>query len=196
MPTTLNDAALDQLFRNARTYNRFLPQAIDDATIAALYDLLKWGPTAFNAQPARYLVLRTPEAKERLAPALSSNNREKTVAAPATVIVAHDRRFFDQLPQQFPAYDAKPLFEANPALVESTAARNSALQGAYLILAARALGLDAGPMSGFNADAVNQEFFPDGRHAVNFIVNLGHGDPATLFARSPRLSFEQAVTLL
>lgn len=196
MPTTLNDAALDQLFRNARTYNRFLPQAIDDATIAALYDLLKWGPTAFNAQPARYLVLRTPEAKERLAPALSSNNRDKTVAAPATVIVAHDKRFFDQLPQQFPAYDAKPLFEANPALVDSTAARNGALQGAYLILAARALGLDAGPMSGFNADAVNQEFFPDGLYAVNFIVNLGHGDPATLFARGPRLSFEQAVTLL
>ena len=121
MPTTLNDAALDQLFRHARTYNRFLPQAIDDATIAALYDLLKWGPTAFNAQPARYIVLRTAEAKARLAPALSSNNREKTVAAPATVIVAHDKRFFDQLPQQFPAYDAKPLFETNPALVESTA---------------------------------------------------------------------------
>jgi nitroreductase len=196
LSTTLNDAALDQLFRNARTYNRFLPQAVDDATIAALYDLLKWGPTAFNAQPARYIVLRTPEARQRLAPALSSNNREKTIAAPVTVIVAHDKRFFDQLPQQFPAYDAKPLFEANPALVESTAARNSALQGAYLILAARALGLDAGPMSGFDAATVNQEFFPDERHAVNFIVNLGYGDPATLFARSPRLSFDQAVTLL
>jgi 3-hydroxypropanoate dehydrogenase len=196
LSTILNDAALDQLFRNARTYNRFLPQAIDDDTIAALYDLLKWGPTAFNAQPARYIVLRTPEAKQRLAPALSSNNRDKTVAAPATVLVAHDKRFFDQLPQQFPAYDAKPLFVANPALVESTAARNSALQGAYLILAARALGLDAGPRSGVDAAAVNQEFFPDGQHAVNFIVNLGHGDPDTLFARSPRLSFEQAVTLL
>jgi nitroreductase len=141
-------------------------------------------------------VLRTPQAKQRLAPALSANNKEKTLAAPVTVIIAQDKRFFEQLPEQFPAYDAKPLFEANPALVEPTAFRNSSLQGAYLILAARSLGLDAGPMSGFDAAAVNQEFFPDGQHAANFIVNLGYGDPASLFARSPRLSFEQAVTLL
>jgi len=192
----LNDAALDQLFRSARSYSNFLPQAIDDDTIKALYDLLKWGPTAFNAQPARYIVLRTEEAKQRLAPALSEKNRTKTIAAPATVIIAHDKRFFDQLPSQFPAYDAKPLFEANPALVEPTAVRNSSLQGAYLILAARALGLDAGPLSGFDANAVNAEFFADGQHAVNFIVNLGYGDPASLFARSPRLNFDQAVTLL
>lgn len=196
MSTTLNDAALDQLFRRARTYNRFLSDAVTDDTITALYELLKWGPTAFNAQPARYIVLRTPEAKRRLAPALSANNKEKTLAAPVTVIVALDKRFFDQLPEQFPAYHAKPLFEANPALVAPTAIRNSSLQGAYLILAARALGLDAGPMSGFDAAAVNQEFFPDGGHETNFIVNLGYGDPATLFARSPRLRFEQAVTLL
>ncbi|MRW90678.1 malonic semialdehyde reductase [Duganella sp. FT80W] len=196
MSTILNDAALDQLFRNARSFSNFLPQTIDDDTIKALYDLLKWGPTAFNAQPARYLVLRTPEAKQRLAPALSEKNRAKTVAAPATVIIAQDKRFFDELPQQFPAYDAKPLFEANPALVDATATRNSSLQGAYLILAARALGLDAGPLSGFDAAAVNQEFFPDGEHNVNFIVNLGYGDPTSLFARGPRLGFEQAVTLL
>ena len=196
MSTILNDTALDQLFRSARSYSNFLPRQIDDDTVETLYDLLKWGPTAFNAQPARYIVLRTPEAKQRLAPALSEKNRAKTVAAPATLLIAHDKRFFDQLPQQFPAYDARPLFEANPGLVESTALRNSSLQGAYLILAARALGLDAGPMSGFDAAAVNQAFFADGQYAVNFIVNLGYGDPDSLFSRSPRLSFEQAVTLL
>lgn len=196
MSSPLNDAALDQLFRDARTFNRFQSKPVDDATVRALYDLLKWGPTAFNAQPARYVVLRTPEAKQRLAPALSANNREKTIAAPLTVIVAQDKRFFDQLPEQFPAYDAKPLFESTPALVEPTAFRNSSLQGAYLIVAARALGLDAGPMSGFDAAAVNQEFFPDGQYSANFIVNLGYGDKESLFPRSPRLSFEQAVTLL
>ncbi|WP_020652932.1 malonic semialdehyde reductase [Massilia niastensis] len=196
MPAPLNDTALDQLFRNARTYSRFLPRDVDDATITALYDLLKWGPTAFNAQPARYVILRSPEAKQRLAPALSSGNRDKTLAAPAVVIVAHDSSFHEHLPEQFPAYDAKALFDANPALLDATAQRNGSLQGGYLILAARALGLDAGPMSGFDAAAVHKEFFPDGRYRVNFLVNLGYGDPESLHPRNPRLNFEQAVSVL
>ncbi|WP_197539838.1 malonic semialdehyde reductase [Janthinobacterium agaricidamnosum] len=192
----LHDTALDQLFRKARSVSRFQDRAIDDDTIAELYDLLKWGPTAFNAQPGRYVVLRSDQAKQRLAPALSSGNRDKTLAAPAVVIVAYDHQFFEHLPQQFPAYDAKPLFVANPGLVEPTVLRNGSLQGAYLILAARALGLDAGPMSGFDAAAVNREFFPDGRYRANFIVNLGYGEPDSTFPRGPRLSFEQAVSVL
>ncbi|CDG83709.1 putative malonic semialdehyde reductase RutE [Janthinobacterium agaricidamnosum NBRC 102515 = DSM 9628] len=196
MPIALHDTALDQLFRKARSVSRFQDRAIDDDTIAELYDLLKWGPTAFNAQPGRYVVLRSDQAKQRLAPALSSGNRDKTLAAPAVVIVAYDHQFFEHLPQQFPAYDAKPLFVANPGLVEPTVLRNGSLQGAYLILAARALGLDAGPMSGFDAAAVNREFFPDGRYRANFIVNLGYGEPDSTFPRGPRLSFEQAVSVL
>lgn len=196
LPSPLNDAALDQLFRSARTYSRFLPRAIEPETISALYELLKWGPTAFNAQPARYIVLQSDEAKARLAPALSSGNRDKTLAAPAVIIVAEDVRFHEHLPEQFPVYDAKALFDANPALLASTAQRNAALQGAYLILAARALGLDAGPMSGFDADAVNREFFADGRYRANFLVNLGYGDPESLRPRGPRLEFAQAVTVL
>ena len=196
MATPLAGAALEQLFANARSYSGFLPQAVSADTIHQLYDLLKWGPTAFNTQPARYVFVQSAEAKARLAPALSSGNRDKTLAAPATVIIAHDTRFYEHLPEQFPAYDAKPLFEANPGMVEPTAMRNGSLQGGYLIMAARALGLDVGPMSGFDAAAVNQAFFPDGRYQVNFIANLGYGDSATLFPRSPRLSFEQAVTIL
>lgn len=196
MSTILPDAALDQLFRAARTFGSFLPKAVDQATIASLYDLLKWGPTAFNAQPARYVFIQSAEAKARLAPALSAGNRDKTLAAPVTVIVAHDTRFFEHLPEQFPAYDAKPMFVANPAMVEPTAFRNGSLQGAYLILAARALGLDVGPMSGFDAAVLNQEFFPDGQYRVNFIANLGYGDSSALFPRGPRLAFEQAVTVL
>lgn len=196
MSSPLNDAALDQLFRSARTYSRFLPRPIAPETFTALYDLLKWGPTAFNAQPARYVILQSQQAKERLAPALSSGNRDKTLAAPAVVIVAQDQRFHEHLPEQFPVYDAKALFDANPVLLESTAQRNAALQGAYLILAARALGLDTGPMSGFDADGVNREFFADGRYRANFLVNLGYGDPEALRPRGPRLEFAQAVTVL
>ena len=196
MATPLAGAALEQLFANARSYSGFLPQAVSADTLHQLYDLLKWGPTAFNTQPARYVFVQSAEAKAKLAPALSSGNRDKTLAAPATVIIAHDTRFYEHLPEQFPAYDAKPLFEANPGMVEPTAMRNGSLQGGYLIMAARALGLDVGPMSGFDAAAVNQAFFPDGRYQVNFIANLGYGDSATLFPRSPRLSFEQAVSIL
>lgn len=194
--TLLPDAALDQLFRTARTVHAFQPVPVSDETLHALYDLLKWGPTAFNAQPARFVFVRSPEAKARLKPALSQGNQAQTDAAAVAVIVAQDSRFHEHLPTQFPAYDAKPLFDANPELAASTAFRNSSLQGAYLILAARSLGLDAGPQSGFDANAVNKEFFPDGRWSANFIVNLGVADAKGIFPRGPRLSFDEAAQIL
>lgn len=187
---------LQQLFGDARTAHAFRPDPISDQTLHALYEQLKWGPTAFNAQPGRYVFVRSTAAKARLQPALSSGNVAQTLAAPVTVIVAQDSRFFEHLPQQFPAYDAKPLFEGNAALAEATASRNSSLQGAYLILAARALGLDAGPQSGFNPEAINQAFFPDGRYRVNFLVNLGIADPAGELPRGPRLAFDDVAQIL
>ena len=192
----LPDAALDQLFRAARTVNGFLPAELSDERIHALYDLLKWGPTAFNAQPARFVFVRSAEAKEKLRPALSPGNVAQSLAASVTVIVAQDSHFQDHLPAQFPAYNAKPLFDGNAALTEATATRNSSLQGAYLILAARALGLDAGPQSGFNAVLVNAAFFPDGRYRVNFLVNLGVADPQAIRPRGPRLGFDDAAQIV
>lgn len=192
----LPDASLDQLFREARTVHAFKPEPVSDETLARLYDLLKWGPTAFNAQPARYVFVRSPEAKAKLRPALSSGNVAQTEAAAVTVIVAQDTRFYEHLPEQFPAYNAKPLFESNPDLAASTAFRNSSLQGAYLILAARALGLDAGAQSGFNPQAVNEAFFPDGRYQVNFIVNLGVADHSGTHPRGPRLAFEDVAQIV
>jgi nitroreductase len=191
-----NDHALDLAFREARSFNRFTADPVSDSTLSALYELLKWGPTSMNCQPARFVFLRTEAAKERLKPALSPGNVDKTMAAPVVAIVAIDNCFHEHLPQQFPAYDAKPMFEANPALATATADRNSSLQGAYLMIAARLLGLDCGPMSGFDAAKLNAEFFPDGRWRANFLVNLGYGDPAGNHPRGPRLAFEQAVTLL
>ena len=192
----LPDTALDQLFRAARTVNGFLPAELSDERIHALYDLLKWGPTAFNAQPARFVFVRSAEAKEKLRPALSPGNVAQSLAASVTVIVAQDSHFQDHLPAQFPAYNAKPLFDGNAALTEATATRNSSLQGAYLILAARALGLDAGPQSGFNAELVNAAFFPDGRYRVNFLVNLGVADPQAIRPRGPRLGFDDAAQIV
>ena len=192
----LPDAALDQLFRNARTVHAFKPVPVGDDTLHALYELLKWGPTAFNAQPARYVFVRSAEAKERLRPALSSGNTAQSLAAAVTVIVAHDTRFYEHLPEQFPAYDAKPLFERSAELAQTTALRNSSLQGAYLVLAARSLGLDVGPQSGFNAELVDKTFFPDGRWRSNFLVNLGVADPAGTFARGPRLAFDDVAQIL
>ena len=191
----LSEASLDQLFRQARTVHAFQPVAVPDETIHQLYDLLKWGPTAFNAQPARYVFVKSAEAKARLMPALSPGNVPQVQSAAVTVIVAHDSRFAEHLPTQFPGYDAKAVFDANPAMVEPTAFRNSSLQGAYLILAARALGLDCGAMSGFNAQAVNEAFFPDGRWKANFLINLGWGDASGNRPRGPRLAFEEAVVL-
>ncbi len=197
--TTLHaipDSSLDQLFRHARTVHAFKPVPVSDDTLHALYDLVKWGPTAFNAQPARFVFVRSAEAKERLKPALSAGNTAQTLAAGVTVIVAHDTRFYEHLPSQFPAYDAKPIFENNAQAAEAAAFRNGSLQGAYLVLAARALGLDVGPQSGFNAELVDKTFFPDGRWRSNFLVNLGVADHASTHARGPRLSFEQAAQIL
>ncbi len=192
----LNDTALDQLFRQARTVHAFQPVPVSDDTLRQLYDLLKWGPTAFNAQPGRYVFVKSAEAKAKLLPALSPGNVPQVQSAAVTVIVAHDSRFPEHLPTQFPGYDAKAVFDANPAMVEPAAFRNSSLQGAYLILAARALGLDTGAMSGFNPQAVNEAFFPDGRFKTNFLLNIGVADPAGVYPRAPRLSFEQAAQIL
>ena len=192
----LDERALDQAFRNARTFNKFRREPVSEDTLRALYDLMKWAPTSMNCQPARFVFLRSAEAKERLRPALSDGNVAKTMVAPAVVIVAVDSRFFDHLPEQFPSYAAKPLFEGNPQLAQATAQRNGTLQGAYFIVAARMLGLDCGPMSGFDADKVNTEFFPDGRFKANFLINIGYGDPLGNHPRGPRLGFDKAAQIL
>lgn len=190
---TLDDRALDQLFRNARTHNKWQDRPVPDAKLQELYDLLKMGPTSANASPARFVFIRTPEGKAKLKPALSAGNIEKTMTAPVTVIVAHDLHFYEKLPVLFPhAPDAKDWFTGSVSFAEQTAFRNGSLQGAYLILAARAVGLDAGPMSGFDTAKVDEVFFPGSNIRSNFLVNLGYGDPAGLFPRSPRLDFEEA----
>lgn len=192
----LDDHALDQIFRGARTFNKFGPDPVSDQTLHELHDLMKWGPTSMNCQPARFVFLRSAQAKERLRPALSAGNLAKTMVAPLVVIVATDSRFFDYLPEQFPSYAARPLFEGNPRLAEATAQRNATLQGGYLIIAARMLGLDCGPMSGFDADKVNAEFFADGRFRANFLLNLGYGDASGNHPRGPRLAFDDAAQIL
>ena len=194
MTHRLDDAALDLLFRSARSIHTFVPGPLDDATLESLYDLLKWGPTAFNSLPARFVFVRSPQAKARLAPTLSPSNRDKTLAAPVTAIVAYDSRFYDRLPEDNPK--VRDIYADNADLAQSTAFRNGTLQGAYLLLAARALGLAAGPMSGFDAAAVNREFFPDGRHQVNFLVNLGYPNGTVPRPRGPRFGFADVVTVL
>jgi 3-hydroxypropanoate dehydrogenase len=190
-------AAFEQAFTAARTFNKFKPDAIGDDTLHQLYDLLKWGPTSMNAQPGRYLFLRSEAAKQRLKPALMPGNADKTMAAPVVVIVAMDPKFHEHLPTQFPAMPgAQAMFAGNAALSEATAFRNSSLQGAYLMVAARLLGLDCGPMSGFDAAKVNAEFFPDGRWAANFLVNIGHGDASGNHPRGPRLPFATVAQIL
>ncbi len=195
MPS-LSQEALGQLFSEARTHNGWTAEPVSDDTLRALYELMKWGPTSANCSPARLVFLRTPEAKARLLPALMEGNREKTRLAPATAIIAMDMEFYEQLPKLFPHTDARSWFAGKPAAIQETAFRNSSLQGGYFIMAARALGLDCGPMSGYDAEAVNREFFPSGKVKANFICNLGHGDPAKLFARSPRLAFAEACQML
>jgi 3-hydroxypropanoate dehydrogenase len=192
MSLPLTDSALDQLFRTARTYNAFSGE-IDDATLGKLYDLLKWGPTTANACPARFVFVKSPEAKARLAPALDPGNRNKTLAAPVVAIVGYDMAFYDKLPVLFPHVDARAWFVGKPeSELETVALRNGSLQGAYLILAARSLGLDTGPMSGFNNALVDEAFFAGTSVRSNFLVNLGRGDTASIFPRSPRLGFDEA----
>jgi 3-hydroxypropanoate dehydrogenase len=191
----LDDRALDQIFRTARTQNKWLDRPVPDTQLQELYDLLKWAPTSANGSPARFVFVRTAEGKARLKPALSAGNLEKTMVAPVTVIVAHDLRFYDHLPRLFPHADARSWFAGSETLAEVTAFRNGTLQGAYLILAARAIGLDTGPMSGFDNAKVDAAFFAGTSWRSNFLVNLGYGDPAGLFDRSPRLSFDEACRL-
>ncbi len=193
----LDGAGLDLLFRYARSHNKFTDQPVTDDELRELHAILKQGPTSANCSPARFLFLRTQEAKRKLAPALSSGNLEKTMAAPDTVIVAYDPRFFEKLPTLFPANpDAMTWFTSNDSLAATTAFRNGTLQGAYLILAARAVGLDTGAMSGFDNAKVDELFLADRGWRSNFLCNLGHGDPDGLFARSPRLDFDEACVLL
>ena len=194
--SAISGEALDQLFRKARTHNGWLPKPVPAKLLREIYDLARLGPTSANSSPARFVFATTPEAKERLRPALSPGNLDKTMAAPVTVIIAYDTEFHEKLPKLFPPRDMRSLFAGNAALIQETAFRNSSLQGAYFILAARAIGLDCGPMSGFDAAKVNAEFFPDGKWKTNFLCNLGYGDPSKLFPRSPRLSFEDACVIL
>ncbi|MFA9218945.1 MAG: malonic semialdehyde reductase [Sphingomonadaceae bacterium] len=193
----LDDTGLDLLFRAARSHNGWLPRAVDDELLAQLYELMKLCPTSVNSSPARILFLRSAAAKARLLAAVNPGNLEKVRTAPVVAVIAYDTCFHQHLPQLFPHNPGTAsLFANNAELAEATAFRNGSLQGAYLMLAARALGLDCGPVSGFNAAAVNQEFFVDGQLRVNFLCNLGYGDHAKIFPRSPRLEFGQACQLL
>ena len=211
MGQRVDDAALDTLFREARTFTAWQPRPVSDDTLRELYELLKWGPTSANAEPARFVFLRSKESKERLRPALAPLNVKKTLAAPVTVIIAYDLKFYEHLPRLFPQNPAMAkLFENSPDMVETTAKRNSSLQGAYMIMAARALGLDCGPMSGFDHAKVDeeffaagkpcfgcdQEFFPEGQVKSNFLCNLGYGDSRSLHPRLARLPFNEACSFL
>jgi nitroreductase len=193
----IDSSALDQLFLNARSSNGFIDKPVPESLLREVYDLAKFGPTSMNTQPARFIMLSTPSAKERVLPAMNPGNVDKTKSAPVIVIVASDSQFYEHLPKTFPNKpDAKELFQGNAGLAQATATRNTTLSGAYFIIAARALGLDCGPMSGFDAAKVNAEFFADGRHKVDFILNLGYADTTKIFPRNPRLSFEEACQLL
>jgi 3-hydroxypropanoate dehydrogenase len=189
----LNAAALDQIFLAARSHNAWLDKPLSEKTIRAIYDLAKWGPTSANVCPGRFVFVTTPEGKARIAPHLSENNAEKVAAAPCCVIIARDTKFTELVPELFPGREfIGTYFDMHPELAKETWVRNTTLQGAYLIIAARALGVDAGPMSGFEVDSLNAEFFPDGRWQADFICNLGYGDHSQVWPRNPRLSFETA----
>lgn len=196
---TLDAAGRALLFEEARTHSAWLDRPVEDSTLEELWNLLKWGPTSANSQPLRVLFLKSAEAKARLRPALSPGNVEKTMAAPVTAILAYDTRFYDLLGKTFPHDPTARSWFAGPgkeAVAQETAFRNSSLQGGYLILAARAVGLDCGPMSGFDRAKLDAEFFPDGRLRSNFLCNLGYGDPAKLPPRNPRLVFAEACWIL
>ena len=197
MAHTLDSEARDLLFRNARTHSAWLDRPVSDATLREIYDLMKFGPTSMNCSPMRILFLRGKEAKERLRPALMPANVDKTMVAPVTAIVGYDLRFYERLGELFPHYaGAREIFAKNAQLAEITAFRNGTLQGGYFILAARALGLDCGPMSGFDNAKVDAEFFAGESVKSNFLCNLGYGDASKLFPRNPRLTFEEACRVL
>lgn len=186
----------EQLFEDARTQNGFKPDPVSDDTLRRIYELMKWGPTSANCSPARFLFVRSPEAKAKLAPCMSAGNRVKTLQAPVTAIIGMDMAFYEKLPQLFPHdQTARTWFEGKPDVIAATAFRNGSLQGAYFMLAARAHGVDCGPMSGFDAPQVDAAFWSGTTVQTNFICNLGKGDPSKVFPRSPRLSFEEACTV-
>lgn len=192
----LDDVALDTLFRAARTHNGWTSKPVTEETLRELYELVKMGPTSANSSPARFVFLISHESREKLRPALSGGNLDKTLTAPVTVIVAYDPFFYEHLPKLFPHADARAWFAGNKALAEETAFRNGTLQGAYLIMAARALGFDTGAMSGFDRATVDRTFFDENGWKSNFLVNIGQGDRAALFPRSPRLAFDDACMVL
>ncbi|MCA0995903.1 malonic semialdehyde reductase [Alloyangia pacifica] len=196
LPGALDAAALDTLFLEARSQNAWQDKDIPEEILEKLYDLTKMGPTSANCSPARFVFVRSKEAKEKLSPAMSSGNREKTMTAPVTVIVCHDIEFYEKLGELFPHADAKPWFTGSEAMINDTAFRNSSLQGAYLMLAARALGLDCGPMSGFDPAAVEETFLAGTTWKVNFMINLGYGEPSKVFDRLPRLKMEDACKIV
>lgn len=200
MSNPLNDSALDQIFRNARTYRRsadaWLDKPVDDALLQQAYDLAKLGPTSANCQPLRVVFVRGADAKAKLCKALSESNVAQTMAAPATAIVAADQAFYKHLPRLYKEENAVPWFEGKPEAIAATAFRNSSLQGAYLIIALRALGLDCGPMSGFHSPSVDAEFFAGTEVKSNFLINIGYGDPSTLHPREERFAFDEACRIV
>lgn len=191
-----SDETSDQLFRAARSHNAWSDQPVTDKIIRDIYELARWGPTAANTNPGRFVFVRTAEAKARLLPHVSDGNADKVRSAPCAVIVAWDNHFYERLGRLFPSRDMRGTFDGKDALIIDTAQRNGTLQGAYLMMAARALDLDCGPMSGFDRAGVDREFFPDGRWSSNFLCNLGYGDHTKLFPRNPRLEFDDACLVL
>ncbi len=192
----IDSACLDAIFRDARTHNAWDGRDVTDAELRQVFDLMKLGPTSANSSPARFVFVRSAEAREKLRPALSAGNLDKTMSAPVVAIVAYDPKFYDHLPRLFPHADAKSWFAGNAALAEETAFRNSSLQGGYFIIAARALGIDAGPMSGFDRSTVDTTLLAERGWKSNFLINLGHGDPGALFPRSPRFTFEEVCAIV
>jgi len=192
----ISEEALDRIFREARTHTAWLDRAVPVQVLREVYELARMGPTSANSSPGRFVFITTTAGKNRLLPALAPGNVEKTRLAPVTALIAWETEFYENLPRLFPQADMRAYFVGNKALIEETAFRNSSLQGAYFILAARALGLDCGPMSGFDAGKVNAEFFPDGKLKVNFLCNLGYGDGSKLYPRNPRLTFEEACLVI
>ncbi len=196
MPSKLDSAALDQLFFSARTHNAWLKTDVSDSLLREVVELMRWAPTSANCSPARIVFVKSPAAKSRLKPLLMDGNVEKTMSAPVTAIIGHDLEFYNHLPKLFPHTDAKSWFTGNKAFADTSAFRNGTLQGAYFIMAARALGLDCGPMSGFDNAGVDKEFFAGTEIKSNFICSLGYGDPKALFSRSPRFSFDEMSNII
>lgn len=196
MSSVIDQSALDQLFNDARTYNDWKDKPVDEATLHQLHDLLRMAPTSANCCPARFVFVKSDEAKEKLRPCLMEGNVDKTMKAPVCVIIGHDLEFYEHLPKLFPHTDARSWFVGKEKFIESTAFRNGTLQGAYLIMAARSLGLDCGPMSGFSPKKVEEAFFAGTQIKANFLCNLGYGDPQSLFDRSPRFDFDEVCSIV